>query len=302
MYLLLGSERDPCCSGVRRALHARGYTARIVENPLIQPARFSWRLDSAHSVSRLAWDDEQAEIATIEGVLVRGGGWIDPAGWRLDDLAYVQAETQAALLAWLASLSCPVVNRYQPALWYRPQLSIVFWRPWLRACGLLTPPTLVSNVEQDTLAFRRGLAAEGNPGAILRPLTSDQQYLLARDEDWTGVVAVQTRTPVCLTYPHDEPVTVCVVGDQFVWNVDPPADATAVEQALFRFATASGLAFVEIALARASDALHVVAVEHFPHFERFTKAAQERIVAALVELLVGPGARSQLGSMAQATT
>jgi hypothetical protein len=291
MYLLLGSERDPWCSGVRRAVQARGDEARIVENPLIQPAWFSWRLDSERSVSHLAWDDKQANI---DGVLVRGGGWIDPAGWGSDDLAYVQAETQATLLAWLASLSCPVVNRYQPALWYRPQLSIVFWRPWLRACGLLTPPTLVSNVEQETLAFRRRLAAEGIPGAIYRPLTSDRQYLLATEEDWTGLAAVQTRAPVCLTYPHEEPVTVCVVGDQLVWNVDPPADASALEPALLRFAATTGLAFVEFAVARASEALHVAAVEHFPHFERFTQAAQDRIVAALVELLVG--------SAVQATT
>ena len=118
MHLLLGDPQDPCCSSVRTVLEARSYPTQIIANPLAQPGRFSWWLDKGHSFSQLAWDEEPAlRDEDITGVLVRSNGWIDPIGWQPDDLAYMQAETQAALLAWLWSLACPVVNRYPPAIW-----------------------------------------------------------------------------------------------------------------------------------------------------------------------------------------
>lgn len=286
MYLVLGSRDDPFCRRVHEALEAGGHATRIVENPLVHPARFSWRLDTERSVSRFSSTDTPGEEETIEGVLVRGGGWINPADWQADDLAYAQAETQAALVAWLASLPCPVINRYTAESWYRPQVDIGFWRQWLTACGLSTPPMRVSNVEQAAGAFRRQASADGLPGAIFRPLTSEDQYFLATDDDWSGLVGLQQRMPVCIMYPHEEPVLVCVVGDRLVWNGTPPPEVRRLDGALLRFAAVTGLLFVEIVLARIGERFHVVQVEHQPHVERFTSAAQDEIVATLMPLLV----------------
>jgi hypothetical protein len=286
MYLLLGSPHDLCCAGVHAALAARGSPAHIVENLLSHPARWSWWLDSERSSSQLAWDD-RTPLADdeIEGVLVRDTGWLDPAGWQPKDLLYMQAEAHAALLGWLWSLPCPVLNRYPPATWYRPQLSLLSWWPLLWRSGLPALETLVTNVPGETRAFGERLAALGVPGAIYRPLTTGARYLVANEGDWAGLAALQLRAPVCLAYPHAQPRSACVVGERVVWDGSPPPEAGALEPALRRFAVATGLAFVEVTLAAATGGLRVVEVEPHPKLERFGAEAQGTIVAGLVELL-----------------
>lgn len=286
MHLLLGDPGDPCCLGVRAALEARNYPTRIIANPLAHPSRFAWRLSSEQSASRLAWDEEPPlPDDQIAGVLVRRTGWVDPIGWQPDDLTYMQAETQAALLAWLWSLSCPVVNRYPAEIWYRPRVPLLSWQRLLRRCGLPTLETLVTNVEEEARAFGRRLVLEGVAGAVYGPLTSDMRYLVVGDDDWSGLAALQRRAPVSLAAPYGAAQFACVVGDRVVWEGRPSREMAFLEPALRRFAAAAGLAFVELALAPSSGGIGVIAVEPQPHFERFGDAARQEIVEAIAYLL-----------------
>lgn len=285
MHLLLGHREDPCCAGVLDLLRARGHPARILENPMAHPARLALRLDSSASSSSLAWDGEEPiEDGRIAGVLVRNTGWIDPSGWEPADLAYMQAETQAALLAWIWSLACPVVNRLPSALWYRPRGPLVFWFGLLRRCGLPTPAALVTNVEADARAFRRR-AGEEDGHVVYGPLTSDARYLVAGDKDWRGLTALQTAMPVCLTYPHGAPRIVCVVGKRIVWDGDASAEMAGLEPALQRFSDLSGLSLVQLALAPTCLGLAVIQVEAHINLEHFGEASRKRIVEGIVDLL-----------------
>lgn len=286
MHLLLGHPQDPWCLGVHKALEAHNYPTQIIGNPLVHPTRFAWRLNNEQSASQLAWDDElPTPDDHITGVLVRSTGWIDPIGWQPDDLSYMQAETQAALLAWLWSLACPVVNRYPSALWYRPQVPLLSWQRLLRRCGMPTLETLVTNVELEARDFGRRLALEGVPGAVYGPLTSDVRYLVTGDKDWGGLAAMQHCAPVCLAYPHGAAQLVCVVGEQVVWEGEPSPETMVLEPALRRFSTASGLVFMELAFAPTSKGISVIAVEPHPNFEHFGDAARQRIVEGIVHLL-----------------
>ena len=292
MYLLLGYPGDPCCLGVRAALEERDYSVRIIANPLAHPSRFAWRLDNERSASQLVWSEEPPVLDEhIAGVLVRSTGWIDPTGWRPDDLAYVQAETQAALLAWLWSLACPVVNRYPPAMWYRVQAPLLSWQPLLRHCGLPALETLITNVEEEARAFGRRLAREGVAGTVYGPLTSEARYLVTCDEDWSGLAAMQGFAPVCLTPPHGATRSVCVVGERVIWEGEPPSEVARLEPALRRFARTAGLAFVELALAPTSNGICTIAVEPYPRFERFGDAARRQIVDGIVPLLTAEAGR-----------
>jgi hypothetical protein len=290
LHLLLGDPRDLCCSWVRDRLDARGYPTRVVANLMAEPSRFSWWLETRESRSSLVWG-EQAPVCCeeIAGVLVLGAGLVDPSGWRPADLAYVQAETQAALLAWLWSLACPVVNRYPPQVWYRPQAPLLSWCRLLERCGLPTLPTLVTNVEADARAFAREHAAGGLDGAVYGPLTSEVRYLVTSEDDWEGLAALQKVTPVCLSAPHGEPQRVCVVGDRVVWDRPPSPDLISLEPSLSRFAAAAGLAFVELSLAPASEGVCVVAVETHPRLEAFAEDPQAEIVERIVQLLTEKG-------------
>lgn len=286
MHLLLGDQQDPCCLAVRTRLEAGNYPTRIIANPLAHPWRLAWLLNNEQSVSQLVRDEEAPVLDDqIAGVLVRSTGWIDPVGWQPDDLAYMQTETRAALLAWLWSLACPVVNRYSPAIWYQPQLSLLTWQRLLRCSGLPTLGMLVTNVEQEVQAFKERLTLKGVPGAVYGPLTSDMRYLLTGDEDWSGLAAMQRYAPVCLASPYGAAQLACVVGEQVVWEGEPSPEATLLEPALCRFAVAAGLAFVELALASTSEGICVTNVEPRPHFERFGDAAQQQIVQGIARLL-----------------
>ena len=289
MYLLLGSPEDPCCRDVRLALQERGHPVRTTTNPFVSPSLFTWHLDTGQSASRIAWDAGPSVLDDeLSGVLVRGTGWIDPVGWEPDDLAYVQAETQAALLAWLWSLACPVVNRPRPVQWYRPQAPLLAWAALLGRCALAIPETLVSNEEAGTMAFGQRLLGSGVGGAVFGPLTSTARYLVAGDDGWDSLTTLQRYVPVQLTPPHGEPQLACVVGDHVVWEGAPDPEAVSLEPALRHFASEAGLGFLELALAPVEGDLCVVSVEPAPRFERFGEAARREIVDRLVRLLEAP--------------
>lgn len=280
MYLLLGSPGDACCERVQAELEARGHTARILADPFSAPLRSSWRLDGSGSTSRLDWEGEATlGEEEIEGVLVRGGAGLDPQGWKPEDAMYMQAELQAAVLGWLWSLPCPVVNRYPAAVWYRPQAPLLTWQPQLWRCGIPVPESLLTNGEEEARAFGQPL------GAVYTPLTSETGYLVATEEEWRGLAGMQRHTPVWLARPHGAPELACVVGERVVWNAPPSDEARALEPALRRFASLVGLAWVTLALAPTAQGMRTVAVEPRPGLELFGEPAAQQIVEALVELL-----------------
>jgi hypothetical protein len=76
---------------------------------------------------------------------VRDTGWLEPDGWDPADHVYMQAELRAVTLAWLAGLACPVINRPDAALWYRPGTPFLAWRGLLRRSGLPLPEVVVTS-------------------------------------------------------------------------------------------------------------------------------------------------------------
>ena len=282
MNLLLGQSEDPCCAGVFARLTAQGLPARIVAAPLASPAQLTWRLDATGVVSSLYPD---APDTAITGVLVRDIGWLDPDGWDTADHAYMQAEFRAVTLAWLAGLTCPVINRPDAARWYRPSTPLLAWRRLLRRSGLPLPETVVTSDPSEAAAFRNRLAMAGVAGAIYTPLTEVAGYLLADDEAWERLASLLARAPVCLTEPHGAVTLACIVGDAVIWDRALPPEGVALEPALLRFAAAAQLAFVEIAVAPVRCGLAVVVVNTLPRLEHFALAARNRIIDALVGLL-----------------
>ncbi|MEA2940195.1 MAG: hypothetical protein QOD09_724 [Bradyrhizobium sp.] len=287
MHLLLGHPEDLCCVGVFNRLEARGLPVRIVAAPLAPPARLRWRLDAAGLASSLYPDTPDTGIA---GILVRDTGWLEPDGWDEADHVYMQAELRAVTLAWLAGLACPVINRPDAALWYRAGAPVLAWRALLRRSGLPLPEVVVTSDPAEARAFRRRLAMGGVAGAVYAPLTEAASYLLADDDAWERLAALQLRAPVCLAEPHGPPTLGCIVGNAVIWDRAPPPEAVALEPALSRFAAAAHLAFVEIALAPVRRGLAVVLVDTLPRLEHFALAARDRIIDALVALLVPEGA------------
>jgi hypothetical protein len=288
VYVLIGPEHDEGCQSVGAALVAGGRRTLHLPDPFAHPARLAWQLSDEECASRLIWQRGRPVASEdISGVFVRRGGWRDPAGWDAADLAYLQAETYAALLAWLWSLPCPVVNRFSAAVWYQPQQPLLAWHRLLRDSGLRVLETLITNEAPAARDFGQRLAQEGVAGAVYSPLTSAARYLVAGARDWDGLAALQGHAPVCLARPHGEAQVVCVAGERVIWEGEAPPEAGALAPRLRRFAAAAGLDFVQLALAPAAEALCVVAVEPQPQLERFSPAARQQIVEGIVERLAG---------------
>jgi hypothetical protein len=279
-YLLLCDQRDGFGASVAAELAARGEQAVVVPNPMAAPATLSWRLDNRESRSSVRLEGGQPiDDQGIAGVLVRTVGWVEPAGWAPGDAGYVQGETQAALLAWLWSLDCPVVNRYPAWLWYRPSPPLLFWQATLQSVGLPAAETIVTNEEGRARDF-----GEGRPVSYV-PLTSGARFVVRSDRDWHGLAAVQAYAPVPLTHLDRVARSVCIVGDEVVWDRRPSAALAGLAPALQAFGATAGLAFVELSLADGRAGPRVVAVETQPRLERFDAGGRARIVEALVRLL-----------------
>ena len=282
MHLILGHPQDACCAGVLARLETRGLPARLIGTSLESPARFVWRLDGDRVTTHFALDD--GPPICIDSVLVRSTGWIDPDGWEPADHVYMQSELQATLLAWLAGLHCPVVNRSSAALWYRPLNPLLVWQRLLRRCGLQAPETVLTDDPDTAYAFRGRLEAAGVQGAVCTSLTRDVAWLVGA-EDWTGVAAAQVRTPVCLIEPHGRARPACIVGREVIWDSPPSPEEASLEPGLLSLATEAGLDFLQVATAPTRRGLAVVLVEPLPRLDHFAPAAREKILDALTNLL-----------------
>lgn len=289
MYLLLGDPADPCCDGVRAELRARDHDTRVIPNPLSSP-HFAWRLENAVSASQLGGiGDEVIPEDQISGVLVRSTGWLDRADWAPDDLPYAQAEVQAALLGWLTSLSCPVINRYQSSIWYQPQRPLLAWQRQLRRCGLPVAETLVTNIESEARAFGQRLARDKSAAvAVYTPLTSGARYLVDSADDWTRLAAMMSIAPVCLTSQYDEVQLACVVGERVVWNGAPSPSVVSLASALCTFAVESGLGMVSFTVAPGRRGARVIGLDPRPNIELFGANARRTILAEIVNVLTTP--------------
>jgi hypothetical protein len=230
---------------------------------------------------------EGGPAGEIDSVLVRATGGLDPAGWDPADHAYMQAEAQATLLAWLAALDRPVVNRPRAELWYRPSSPLLSWAPLLRRFGLPAPETLISDDPDAARDFSRRLEAGRVPGAVCTSLAREGAWLVGPD-DWTGVAALQVHSPVCLTEPHSAVRSVSVVGGELIWDTAPEPAEAALDRPLRDFAAAAGLEFLEFAVGRLRQGPAVVHVDPLPRLEHFGEQARSRILDALTALLAGP--------------
>ena len=270
MHLVLGEPHDPLSAGVRDALVARNHATRLIASPIFGPLRFAWRLDASASRSILMFDDGlQLRAEDIAGVFVGSVTGPEPRGWETPDLLYMQSEAHAAVLAWLWSLNCPVVNRADARNWYQPNPPLLSWRRRLLRAGLPTMDAILTNVPDEARAFARRGAPSGVDAVVFDPLSNQAGYLVARDEEWGGLASLQRKMPVTLTYPHGAAHFACVAGDDVVWDPSAPPETAAFEPGLRAFAADLGLTLVEVDFAPVDGRLAVINVDPRPQLHHF---------------------------------
>ena len=242
MYVLIGDPLDLLCKSVHRALESAGCRACMVANPMHDPFRFVWRLDTANSSSRVTLENETAlSDNQISAVLVRRANLLPTGSGDPDDLAYIQEEADAALLAWLWSLDCVVVNRYPPAIWYRRDQPLLLWRHLLEQCGLRALDSIISNSKASLAAYQTAPASE----LTFVPFTCEGSALLNVDACSETDRVLVDRVPAHLMQPAIDLKRLCVVGSKIVWDGSPYANQDAIEPALGCLGELAGLIFFE---------------------------------------------------------
>ena len=282
-FLLIGHATDSVCRLVGEALDALGCEVIRTAAPLAAPFALGWRIDTDPCCDARTWRDADRLPRQIAGVLVRSSGeCIDPDRWDPLDLAYVRTETQAALIAWLWSLPCPVVNRPGADLWFRPSHSYSEWHERLARCGLPVAPVCYTN----EIGVARDFAAQWAGRATYVPFTSPSRYPLATAHDWDELARLVSYVPVCLIAPASHSTHATVVGDRVVFDREDAGAIGALEPGLVRLARELELDFVQVEIAIGSSGPHCVKADPYPVVERHDAAARSTIVARLVELLL----------------
>jgi hypothetical protein len=284
MYLLIGDCNDFLCSGVKASLERRGCETRCLGNPCFEPVHFALRIDTLTSSSQLIFEDgRELSDRQIDGVLVAKPVKLSPTRWNRNDLAYAQTEIDAALLAWLWSLSCPVINRYSAALWFRSDPPLLSWYTMLLQHGLRGLDSVITNVETEARHFSMPLCDR----TVYTPLTSRSRYPLDSYEVWQKIGAILGATPINLTHEWIPRFAACVVGSRVVWNQAPPTEVPIIEKRFIHFVEAAGLAFCQIDITLTPDGVRVTNVDPCPRLELFSQSARLDIISELVKLLTG---------------
>ena len=286
-YLVIGHSSDLCARRLVRTLREHSHEVLFGFDVLAGQTLFSWELSTQQSSSTLTLGpSETIRGEALDGVFVRAqGGPQSAEGWTKEDWAYVQAEGQAALLAWLASLPCPVVNRPTADLWFRPYRPYPEWRTLFRQSGLLTLAAQITNDLSHAREFSRicgGIVA-------YTPLTSNTSYPIRDDTDWNEVAKLLKVFPLCLVESRAAAYNLAWrIGPRVIWATRPDFDESArvaFERGIENLAARLGLATFEVQVTSGKNGPCCAGINLYPRLEQYDEPAQDAIVSGLVSLL-----------------
>lgn len=146
MILVCGGLADSVTELVCARLTESGYPYRLLDLASYPAGyRVKWHWLGSSPAGYIAGPDWKIDLNEITGAYVRllgEEGRLPPPDLASDDATVVRFESDSGLLALLEDLPCAVVNRAGGGM---SNNSKVYQALVVRRCGLLTPPTLVTN-------------------------------------------------------------------------------------------------------------------------------------------------------------
>lgn len=285
LHLVVGRRSDLLAQAASAGLRARDRAVVVTANPLSGRPPFRWVLGSGGP----GWTVQGPRgrpvgEEDVESILVRGPVQVDTTGWSPADAAYLQAETQAAVLGWLWSIRRPVVNRHPAALWLRPIQALASWQGPIRAAGLRSADILVTNVE----VRRPPLGRSGE--LVHAPLSSMDRFVVDSRAAWQGLTKVQAHVPLVLSAPAIAPRAAWIVGSRVLWEAHRPRDTDrerSLDDGLVKLGRACQTDILRVTVDLATAPPEVLAIDPHPRLETVDDPARTAIVEAVVDLLVG---------------
>jgi len=135
LIALVNCGRGSLCTDLAEGLYKCGFAVRHLPGIYDSSAKVSFRLDTVRSSSSYALDNATSIAdSEISGLFVHGNPFTRKNHGESD--SYLSAEKEAAMLGWIWSLRCPVINRYRPEFWFERTESIDYWCGRLDRFGL----------------------------------------------------------------------------------------------------------------------------------------------------------------------
>jgi hypothetical protein len=238
---------------VQAHLIGRGQRVLFLEETRLFPGlRLVWDLSNGLSQGVLGLGEEDVRLDEIDGVLARFSGFpVSKEEFQTVDGQYLSNEWHALMRGYLRALSCPVINRVRPELWYKPFLSAPDLVSFLPGLQFKVPKILVATSFEDARAFFE----ECGQRICYSPLTIPSYYPIETVEDLQKLGTLSGFLPFHLReVVPGESGNAYVVGTDVVWESSGGATLleTDVQKHCVEIAASLGLTFCELHLLRSS--------------------------------------------------
>ena len=304
LILVAGGLADPVTELVCARLAACGYPYRLLDLGLY-PAGFqiNWRWKGTGTSGYIEGPDWRLDLDDLTGVYVRYLG--ADGRMPLPDIPSASAaamyfEYDSGLMALLEDLPCPVVNRVAGGV---SNNSKAYQALLVRQCGLLTPPTLITNDPEAARGFYEDCQRE----VVYKSLSGVRSIVRRlRPEHFERLPLLRHGPAQFQSFIPGDNVRVHTVGDRFFASrvtsqavdyryghreghdveMEPTGVPAAVGQACLRLARRLDLLLAGIDLKQTSDGeYYCFEVNPSPGFLYYEQHTKQPISAALADLL-----------------
>jgi glutathione synthase/RimK-type ligase-like ATP-grasp enzyme len=302
LILVAGGLADAVTELVCARLAACGYLYRLLDLGLY-PAGFrvSWRWEDARASGYVEGSDWRLDLDDLTGVYVRylgPDGRMPPPDIPAASAAAMYFEYDTGLMTLLEDLPCPVINRVAGGA---SNNSKAYQALLVRQCGLLTPPTLVTNDPEAARDFY-----EDCQGDVVYKSLSGVRSIVRRlgPEHFERLSLLPHGPAQFQSFIPGDNVRVHTVGDRLFASrvtsqavdyrygdghdvvIEPTEVPAAVGQACRRLARRLNLLLTGIDLKRTPDGdYYCFEVNPSPGFLYYEQHTRQPISAALAELL-----------------
>lgn len=304
MILVCGGLADSVTELVCARLQDCGYPFRLLDlgrYPAGFKIRWQWR--GPHPEGTIEGPDWRVDLGDLTGVYARflgSEGRLPPPNIEAISAPAIHHETDAGLMAMLEDLPCAVVNRLSGGM---SNNSKAYQALLLRQCGLMVPPTLVTNDPTSARQFYEDYRQE----VIYKSLSGIRSIVRRLEKDQLPRLDLLRHGPAQFqSFIPGQNVRVHTVGDQlFATRVHTeavdyryarrdghrvtmePADLPpAIEEACLRVSLELDLLLTGIDLKETPDGdYYCFEVNPCPGFLYYERQTGQPISAALADLL-----------------
>lgn len=275
-------------------LPARGFhPIYAAENRVGNGLSISWTFeDEPTSASdSMTVDGVEVRLDSVDAVANRSMGTVPPVGLEPADRTYMVAEWLALVNGLTNRLTCPVVNRLRPTLWFAPILGPMDLPLHIGTSFQVAETHVIAAGPGDPWGDDLGDGASS--GLVYQPVSQLSTYGLEGEEQREALRTVAGLLPVSIRSRQARAaVQVLVIGDS-VFVPDggarrASADLSDLEERAIRAARGLGLAVCELRVSRCEGEWRCELASALPMLESYPAALRPRIVDELIGCLDPP--------------